>query len=102
MRTYTEEERLDHIKRQTESGLTIQAYCEKYSVNFYSLKNWRKRYVSNKNDSNGANRRGSFVEVAAPVSGSGTGMTNIYLPNGVRLQLGGEIDARLLKLLSDV
>ena len=101
MRTYTEEQRLAHIKQQSESGLTIQAYCDKYSVNFYSFKNWRKRYVNNIKAPD-KDSRGTFVEVTAPRAGTGLGLTNIYLPNGVRLQLDQELDDRLLKLLSDV
>ena len=101
MRTYTEEERLDHIKRQTESGLTIESYCKENSVNFHSFKNWRKRYVNNKINQDG-DRHKTFVEVSAPRSESGIGKLKIYFPNGIHLSLDQELDSRLIKLLSDV
>jgi len=101
MGTITEEERLEHIKQQSESGLTIKAYCAAHGFTFHSFQYWRKKYKRNNSLSDGGHN-GAFIEVAAPRSSAGGGITSIYLPNGVRIDLGQELDNRLLKLLCHV
>lgn len=99
---YTKSERKQHLKRQSMSGLSVAAYCEKQSINYHTFQNWRRRYKDNVNKNSSKPQSGSFVEVTLPEFGNVAGRTTIYLPNGIRLQLDRELDGGLLKLLSDV
>ncbi|MBY5959403.1 transposase [Membranicola marinus] len=99
---YTKSERKQHVTQQSQSGRTIASYCEGYGINYHTFNNWRRKYKNAERKKQKSSLSRSFVEVAAPKSVLGLGRTNIYLPNGVRLQLDRELDSELLKLLSHV
>lgn len=101
MGTITEEERLEHIKRQSESGMSILAYCAIHGFTYHSFLYWRKKYKRSKSLRDDGHT-GAFIEVSAPRRTASGGITSIYLPNGVRIDLGQELDNRLLKLLCHV
>lgn len=100
---YTKSERKYHVVQQSDSGLTMEAYCKKEGINYHTFNNWRRKYKNIGTDKEIENTApGAFVEVEAPGDVVSTGRLNIYLPNGIRLQLDQDLDAGLLKLLSHV
>ncbi len=99
---YTKAERKQHVIQQSASGRTIASYCEEYGINYHTFNNWRREYKNAEGNKQKVSFSRAFVEVTAPNPVVGLGRTNIYLPNGVRLQLDREVNAELLKLLSHV
>src|SRR5690625_5649381 len=87
MKYYTKAERKHHVVQQSMSDLTIGSYCKKHEINYHTFDNWRRKYkkLAETKDDKSSSR--SFLEVKAPRSGISIGKTNIYLPNGVRIQL---------------
>ena len=102
MTYYTKEQRLEHVKQQSESGMTIRAYCERHSVKYHTFMNWRKKYQNLVSGSIKGDQNHNFIEVVSPRAHAGMGGIYIYFPNGIQIQLDQELDSRLLKLLSDV
>ncbi len=99
---YTKAEKKRHVLQQTASDQTIASYCEEHGINYQTFYNWRRKYKNPEGGKQKASSLRSFVEVTAPRPVMGLGGTNIYLPNGIRLQLDREVDGELLKLLSHV
>src|SRR5690606_14102267 len=101
MTYYTKEQRLEHVKQQSESGMTIRAYCERHSVKYHTFMNWRKKYQNLVSGSKKGDLNHNFIEVVSPRAHAGMGGIYIYFPNGIQIHLDQELDSRLLKLLSD-
>ena len=97
MTYYTKEQRLEHVKQQSECGLTIGAYCEKQSVKYHTFMNWREKYRNLVSGSKKGDLNHNFIELVSPRANSGMGCIHIYFPNGIHIQLVQELDSRLLK-----
>lgn len=98
----TKKEKVTHVELQSESGLSIKAYCEEMSIKYATFMNWRRRYKRNQEEPGGAQMPGKFIELTPPAQSRGNKAIEIGLPNGVRIKTDQRLDAALLKLLSDV
>lgn len=100
---YTKGEREYHVRQQELSRKSAAAYCKEQSINYHTFVNWRRKYKNREEFSEGTGYSHSFVEITLPGSGlEMTGKVNIYLSNGVRIQLDQELNSELLKLLNNV
>src|SRR5690554_1206838 len=85
MGTITEEERLEHIKRQSESGMSILAYCAIHGFTYHSFLYWRKKYKRSKSLRDDGHT-GAFIEVAAPRRTAEIDRSLLYSSNGYTSQ----------------
>jgi hypothetical protein len=78
------------VRRQKNSGLSVQAFCQQQGVSGWSFYQWRKRLA--------INRPMSFALVETrEVSRQVTGVLELWLNSGDRLQIAPGVDAATLR-----
>jgi hypothetical protein len=76
-----------------ESGLTTKDFCQERGVNYYTFKDWSKRFAKE------APQRGAFVEIGLPLSRQ---EYTIVLKNGRELRLGASFGAARVRQLIEL
>jgi hypothetical protein len=71
------------ITRYRQSGLRRQEFCTAEGLTVRTLAKWDRRLQGSEP------RKGQFIEVPAPIGGSGPWAVEVELPNGVRLRVRG-------------
>ncbi len=82
------------VRQQSQSGLSVSAFCREHGVSDQSFYNWRKRLA----DSEPV--RFALVEANAPVSRDG--LLELILASGDRLRIAVGTDAATLRTVLSV
>ena len=97
-------ERLSHIKSWRESGLTIVGYCKKAGIKKEQFYYWRRQYQKEKEIR--AKPKGTFInlneyDTQKALAKVAKESYKFIFPNGIILQVTGDLSLDLLKTIKD-
>jgi len=80
---------------QAASGKSIGKFCREHQINHHTFRYWRSKFLKDKDLAIGKCRQGRFMAVKMrAISGSCT--PQIFLPNGVTIDLGCGLDSNFV------
>ena len=82
-----------HIERQVSSSLTIQSYCDKFSLSSGMFYYWKRKM-------NGHSPREHFAEIQIVDQESCTSAVHVRFPTGVEMWLDSASEATFLRTLA--
>src|SRR3954451_16469861 len=101
-RMSTAAERSRWLRRQQESGLSIQRFCEENNLSLNTFYQWRSKYglVHRLTEITAAASEPTFKEIKLEtVSAACNWAAELQRPNGVVLRVGANLSAALLEQL---
>jgi len=81
------------VQQRIESGMRVKEFCKAQGIRPSLYYYWRKKQQKEKGN--------KFHHISLPSNGSGSGVRILY-PNGVQLEMYGEVRAEQVKSLIDV
>jgi putative transposase len=81
------------VQERLDSGKSVKEFCEERGIRPSLYYYWRKKHLDQ--------RESKFQHIQVSSSGPGAGMRILY-PNGVQLELYGEVNLAQIRTLIDV